>query len=146
MTSHEHLEMNLHVNAHLERHTTLGRIDGLTGSSATESEGSVFCVCDVTGPKVNVHASKVGSCMSSKYGIQLLREGVGIIPPNLALAIHVGTYRDILQHGTAEIETVISHCREGVGWNEWNIVVLIVSILVNIFLKLGIGIAIVGTR
>ena len=77
--------MNLYVDSHLEGIAELGGIDGLTCGCAAESEGGVFGVGEVAGSEVDIHTAEIGSGMGTKNGIELLREGVGIVPPYFAL-------------------------------------------------------------
>ena len=75
--------MNLYVDSHLEGIAEL--CDVVAALDILKTENGVFGVGEVAGPEVDIHTAEIGSGMGTKNGIELLREGVGIVPPYFAL-------------------------------------------------------------
>ena len=113
--------MNAKVEAQLQGIGTLCKILGATGGAALHSERIVFRIGQVAAPERDHHRTEVVVGMSTQQGVELLREGVGLIPPGLALSVDVGTQRKLT-------DVVIGHHAERMLGNEGDIIVLIVKL------------------
>ena len=87
--------MDVDIQAKLQGIGTLGKIAGTTGSGTLDGEGVVFGVCKIPSPERDDDRTEIVISMGTECGIELLRIGVGLIPPGLALTSDIGAKRKL---------------------------------------------------
>ena len=91
------------------------------GGSVIEGEGVVTGVGEVASPDVKGEKTEVGCDVSTKEGVCLLAEGVGLVPIGLTCEGGVGPDGEGAQ-SAGEVEAVIQRGGGGVSGNEGDVV------------------------
>ena len=113
--------MYTYINTTLKGVATLCHEYLFTCCLAGECEGVVFRICQVASPQINSAEPQVEAGMSTQHCIKLLAVGVGLVPPDFALCIHVGTNSQTLQERIGKVETIISQHRQCMSRNIRNL-------------------------
>lgn len=108
-----------------------------------EVEGVVVGICDVATPQREfvIALAKLHRCV--KQRVEILLQGVCLVPVNLARTLPRGVECDVIQHSAVERNTIRCHSRRGMLWRIREIVARVVGHAIVELLKLGICVAIV---
>ena len=93
--------MQSEVNPQLEGVALLGKGVTLAGRRALYGEGVILRVGQIAYPQVDVQRPEVGIGVGAEYRIEVLADGVLLIPVGLTLRREVESHRD-----TAQMETI----------------------------------------
>lgn len=77
-------------------------------------------------PQAQLGNAEVEVGVRTCHGIELLRISVGIVPVGLALRIDVDAEGDVAQTLLGDVEAIIHHGREGVGWHIRHLLALVI--------------------
>ena len=95
---------------------------------ALEGEDVIARGRDVFRPKRQVDvSSELGANSGSRHGIEGLREGVGLVPPDAPGTLHVGSQREGVAKGIAERLAEFCGGTQGMGGGEGHFVASIVN-------------------
>ena len=99
--------MDVDVDADLDGVSLLSEVVKTASCARRDSKCIIMCVCDVTTPEADDHRTEVVVGMGAHEGIELLTVGVGLVPPDLTLTVHVGTKGELtympVEHGTGGV-------------------------------------------
>ena len=114
-------EVNVEVDADLQRIGALGELACTAGSAALHGEGVVLRVGEVASPHAHDDGTEVVVGMGAEQGIELLTVGVCLVPPRFALSRDVGAQRQF-------VDMPVGHRAERMLRNEGDVVVCVVIV------------------